>query len=294
MQPTDSGGPSPLLEAHPGAPLDLSGRRPVPPTSARSEGSNTAPRSPRSPELGGRIEEGIRRDDVAAKESASVGNRDENNETKSPQRGMQVAPVQPFYIPAKVPEEAQLSTTPVSGSDSMSVDASTDSSPMDLDLETNTGVWISAHPATRECRTNLATPTTASPPSHSGGLTIDTSVASSAASMISSSAASVQSAASSDIYGWEEELERQMTMEGRHDLERELQGVSLSGGGTMEPGVQSGVHDYQQYKPGDGKKKSLLSRVLNLSRRRGSERPDVARSTMSDPPSTEECPTTSA
>jgi len=54
------GGASPLLEAHPGPPVDPRGHRPsiaasLPP--ARSCGSELDPRSPRSPRLEGRVEE---------------------------------------------------------------------------------------------------------------------------------------------------------------------------------------------------------------------------------------------
>ena len=293
------GGSSPLLEAHPGSPVDLSGRRPslaASLASARSSGSNQDQRSPRSPRLGGRIE-GVRGGGVAAKETTSVGNREENNDMKPPQRRMQVATVQPFFIPAKVPEEIQVQTTPVSRDDRMSVDTAMDASLMDFDFETDNGVWISAHPIARESRTSLATTTTASTLiddrySH-GALTIDTSVASSATSMISSSAASIQSAASSDVYGWEEELDRKTSIEGHSAWERELARRLPSGGRSMGPRVRGGVHDFQ-YKQGmEGRRRSLLYRVLNLSGRRGSEDSGLGMSAISTSPSTE-CPTTSA
>lgn len=294
------GGASPLLEAHPGSPVDLSGHRPslaASLLSARSYGSNTDLRSPRSPRLEGRIED-VRGGGVAAKENASVGgDREENNEMKPPQRRMQVAAVQPFYIPAKVPEEIQVQTTPVSGDDRMSVDTVMEQSLMDFDFETDNGVWISAHPVAHESRTSLATTTTASTLiddrySH-GALTIDTSVASSATSMISSSAASIQSAASSDIYGWEEELDRKTSIEGHNAWEREMARRLPSGGRTMGPRLRGGVHDFQYKRGGEGRRRSLLFRVLNLSGRRGSEDCDMGMSTMPTSPSTE-CPTTSA
>jgi hypothetical protein len=294
------GGNSPLLEAHPGSPVDLTGRRPslaASLASARSSGSNTDLRSPRSPRLGGRSEGGVRGGGMAAKENASVPNREENNEMKPPQRRMQVATVQPFYIPAKVPEEIQVQTTPVSGDDRMSVDTAMDASLMDFDFETDNGVWISAHPIAHESRTSLATTTTASTLiddrfSH-GALTIDTSVASSANSMISSSAASIQSAASSDLYGWEEELDRKSSIDGRSAWEREMSRRLPSGGRTMGPRLRGGINDLEYKRGGDGRRRSLLYRVLNISGRRSSEDSGMGMSAMSVSPSTE-CPTTSA
>lgn len=293
------GGSSPLLEAHPGSPVDLSGHRPSLAkslASARSSGSNTDLRSPRSPRLGGRIEN-VRGGGVAAKENVSVGNREENIDMKPPQKRMQVATVQPFYIPAKVPEEIQVQTTPISGDDRLSVDTAMEASLMDFDFETDNGVWISAHPIAHESRTSLATTTTASTLiddrySH-GALTIDTSVASSATSMISSSGASIQSAVSSDIYGWEEELDRKTSIEGYNAWEQEMARRLPSGGRTAGPRVRGGIHDLQYKRGGEGRRRSLLYRVLSLSGRRGSEDLGLGMSTMptSPPP---ECPTTSA
>jgi hypothetical protein len=277
LQPSYSGS-TPLLEAHPGSPVDLSGGRHF------LAASSSARQSPGSPKLRGGVEEDIRRDDVAAKENTSVGNRDEN-EMKPPQRRIQTAAAQPFYIPAKVPEETP--TTTVSGDDSTSVDAVIDSSLRNLHFETDNGVWISAHPVAHESRTGLATSAAAGTLtddrfSH-GRLTIDTSVASSGNSMISSPAASPQSANSSDPYGWEEELDRQTSIEGHNELER-----LPSSGATIGPPAPSGVDEHQQHKRGDGKRKSLLFRVLSLSGRRDSE----DSSSSSSPPSAE-CPTTS-
>ena len=293
------GGNSPLLEAHPGSPVDLTGRRPSLAaslaSSARSNGSNTDLRSPRSPRLGGRIEGDVRGGGMAAKESTSVSDREENNEMKPPQRRMQVATVQPFYIPAKVPEEIQVQTTPVSGDGRMSVDTAME---MDFDFETDNGIWISAHPIPRsESRTSLATTTTTSTLiddrySH-GALTIDTSVASSATSMISSSEASIQSATSSDIYGWEEELDRKSSIDGHSAWEREMSRRLPSGGRTMGPRSRGVVQDYQYKRAGEGRRKSLLYRVLNISGRRGSEDFGMGLSTMPTSAAAE-CPTTSA
>jgi hypothetical protein len=274
----------------------LTGRRPSLAASlatARSTGSNTDLRSPRSPMLGGRVEGDFRGGGVVAKENNSVLDREEeedNTELRSPQRRMQVSTVQPFYIPAKVPEEIQVQTTPVSGDDTMSDDTAMDASLMDFDFETENGIWISAHPIAHESRTSLATTTTASTLiddrySH-GALTIDTGVASSATSMISSSAASIQSATSSDIYGWEEELDRKTSLDGHSAWEREMARRLPSGGRTMgpRPRVRSGGRG------GEGRRRSLLYRVLNISGKKGSEDVSMAMSPVPDIPQPD-CPT---
>jgi hypothetical protein len=293
------GDSSPLLEAHPGSPVDISGHRPslaASLASVRSHSSNTDQRSPRSPRLGVRNED-VRGDGMAAKENTSVGgDREENSEVKPPQRRMQVATVQPFYIPAKVPEEIQVQTMPVSGDDRMSVDTAMEASLMDFEFETDNGIWISAHPIARESRTSLATTATASTLiddrySH-GALTIDTSVASSATSMISSSAASIQSAASTDMYGWEEELDRKTSIDGHNAWEREIMGTLPGGGRAMGPRALGGANDSQYKRGGEGRRRSLLYRVLSLSGRRGFEDSGMGMSTMSTTPT--ECPTTSA
>jgi hypothetical protein len=100
---------------------------------------------------------------------------------------------------------------------------------------------------------------------------VDTSVASSAASMMSSSASTYSASTNvSDIYGWEEELDRKSSIENHGAWEREMARRLPSGGRTVGPRVRGSVHE-MQYKREDGKRKSLLYRVLNLSGRRGSE-----------------------
>ena len=287
LKPGDA---SPLLEAHPGSPVDFSRHRPSLATSLSSEGSsgNKADlRSPRSPRTEGKFED-VRGGGMAAKECTSVSeDREENNEMKMPHRRMQVTAVQPFYIPAKVPEEVQVQTTPISGDDRMSVEAAMEESLMDFNFETDNGVWISAHPVAHESRTSLATTTTASTlidDRCSQALTIDTSVASSATSILSSSAASIQSAASSDIYGWEEELDRKASIDGYNPWEQETARRLSSGGMPIGPRVRGGFNDFKYKRGSEGRRRSLLHRVLNLSGRRGSE--DSSLSTMSSSPST--------
>lgn len=282
-------GPSPVLEAHPGSPVDLSiARRPslaASLASARSYGSNSDlsqySRSERSPRMVGRIDEGFKRDDVAAKGINSMNEYDENNDRdslKSPRRTYTGA--QPFYIPAKVPEneEVSITTTSLHGDrdERMSIDTAMNDIDMDFKFETDGGTWISAHPIGDESRTSLATTTTATSTlmddrySH-GALTVDTSVASSAASMMSSSASTYSaSTAMSDIYGWEEELDRKASVDSHSPWEQEMARRLPSGGRTLGPRPRGGIHELQ-YKRADGKRKSLLYRVLNLSGRRGSE-----------------------
>ncbi len=274
------GGESPVLEAHPGSPVNIIGRRPsltAAMTAQRlyhgsDEEFSKFERSPRSSRSMGRKEEAIRRDGVAAKGFFSVGNgaeKYENDTLKIPKRRGTVA--QPFYIPAKVPEQEEVHHMPTGGDNKVPVDTSVETTAMDFEFEEDNGTWISAHPIAHESRTSLATTTTAASTlvedrfSH-GALTLDTSVASSATSMMSS-AASIQSATtttSSDMYGWEEELDRKTSIEGQSAWERELARRLPSGGRTMGPRLRGGMHDFQ-YKHGAGKRKSLLYRVLNLS-----------------------------
>jgi hypothetical protein len=282
------GGESPVLEAHPGSPVNITGRRPSLTASMAVQrlylGSEAElEKFERSQRLSGKKEEAIKRDGVAVNGCCPVGTRiREEKETKPTYR--RVGPPQPFFIPAKVPEqeEAQSPKTAIDNSlpapmanepNLPIVDASVESTAMDFDFEEDNGTWISAHPIAHESRMSVATTTTATSTliedrySH-GTLTLDTSVASSAASMMSS-AASIQSATttnSSDVYGWEEELDRKTSFEGRMAWERELARRLPSGGRTMGPRLR-GVHEYQFKRAGTdgGKRKSLLYRVLNLS-----------------------------
>jgi hypothetical protein len=292
-------GPSPVLEAHPGSPVDLTAaRRPslaASLASARSHASSSdVSRIRRSPKQIGKTEESFRRNGVAAKELIPPEKEDDGGESLRPPRRPHVAGMQPFYIPAKVPEneEVRISTTSLHGDDVMSIHTTTDGSEMDFQFETDGGTWITANPLAQESRSSLATTTTAASTliddkSSHGALTIDTSVASSAASMMSSSA-SIYSASTnmSDIYGWEEELDRKSSTENHHAWEQDMSRRLPSGGRTFGPRIRSGYE--LQYKREDGRRKGLLYRVLNLSGRRGSED-----STGSITPS-EAFPTTSA
>jgi hypothetical protein len=319
LSDSDKGGSS-VLEAHPGSPVEITGRRPFLPMSATAQrlyhGSDEELLKFERTKLG-KIEEGVTKDGVAAKGISSVGNRganSENDSAKLPAKRMQVAGPQPFYIPAKVPEDEEIpevptptvSTVPpvstpgsVTGDDKSIVDTSLESTAMDFDFETDNGVWISAHPIAHESRASLSTTTTApstlmddrySQYSHAA-LTLDTSVASSAVSMMSSTGSiqSASTATSSDIYGWEEELDRKVSLESGNwgYVHRIPQGGRM----VVGPRGRGGVQDYRSGVP-DRKRKSLLYRVLNLSGSRKASVEDVSISGAICPQN--DCSTTSA
>lgn len=318
LSDSDKGG-SPVLEAHPGSPVEITGRRPFLPMSATAQrlyhGSDEELLNFERTKLG-KIEEGVTKDGVAAKGISSVGNRathSENDSAKFPAKRMQVAGPQPFYIPAKVPEDEEIpevptptvSTVPpvstpgsVTGDEKSIVDTSLESTSMDFDFETDNGVWISAHPIAHESRASLSTTTTA--PStlmddrysqySRAALTLDTSVASSAVSTMSSTGSiqSASTATSSDIYGWEEELDRKVSLEsGNWGYVHRIP----QGGRMVGPRGRGGVQDYQFRVP-DRKRKSLLYRVLNLSSSRKASVEDVSMSGANC--SQNDCPTTYA
>ncbi|KAH8772167.1 hypothetical protein BGZ57DRAFT_764418 [Hyaloscypha finlandica] len=298
LSDSDKGG-SPVLEAHPGSPVEITGRRPFLPMSATAQrlyhGSDEELLKFERTKLG-KIEEGVMKDGVAAKGISSVGNRATNSEidsAKFPAKRMQVAGPQPFYIPAKVPEDEETPEVPTP-----TVPTVPPVTAMDFDFETDNGVWISAHPIAHESRASLSTATTApstlmddrySQYSHAA-LTLDTSVASSAVSTMSSTGSiqSASTATSSDIYGWEEELDRKVSLEsGNWGYVHRIP----QGGRMVGPRGRGGVQDYQFQVP-DRKRKSLLYRVLNLSSSRKASVEDVSMSGASC--SQNDCPTTSA
>jgi hypothetical protein len=303
---------SPVLEAHPGSPVDISSR-PRPSLAAslnqrlyHGTDAELAKFNERKARIQGRREDSIRRDGGAAKGSIFGGGRDakkKDGEALVPNhRRMQVAGANPFFIPAKIteqeevlhpisplalddvdilmtdvtpigtprtpgtPDEEAASTPTAEPASRLSLDTEMS---MHYDFKTENGIWISANPLAMESRSSLNTNTTymsnstitddrfdrMSTVSHA--LTLDTSVASSAASMMSS-IGSIQSASSADVYGWEEELDRKETNETMSAWEREVSRRLPSGGRTLGPRRDmSGGYG--------GKRKSLLYRVLNLS-----------------------------
>ncbi|KAA8574384.1 hypothetical protein EYC84_005860 [Monilinia fructicola] len=285
-------GASPLMVAHPGSPVDISGRRPsfvtaMASTHVDSNEEDFSFGSSRSHKLfkfrgnteeGRIINRGIGGDDVAAKVGSFI-NEKENTKAKM----MQVAGM-PFYIPAKVPEQDERGKSSGATITDTEVHA-------DFDFEADNGTWISAHSEAHASRTSLATTdsstsTITDDRSPDDFLTADTSiVCSSASSVYSSSTASMDSCASStstDIYGWEEELERKsgegsLSWDHRSELGAAMRRLP-SGGRTMGPraGYAEGVPHFS-CKRGDGKRKSLLYRVLNISstKRLNDETPPV-------------------
>ncbi|CAG8955577.1 hypothetical protein HYFRA_00009531 [Hymenoscyphus fraxineus] len=314
------GDSSPVLEAHPGSPVEISeNTRPSHAAASLSQrlyhGSDAElAKFERKARMGGKREDSIRREGMAAKGFIFRGRRDEERDGDKyvPNRRMQVAGPQPFFIPAKIYEHEEIMSPGVvspgifsrfqgslEGVQSGSVTAGSSatstgpSTPMEevpsiliesgqrlsigtemamqYDFKTENGVWISANPVAMESRSSLATTSTYQTTStvmddrmsmiSQGALTVDTSVASSSASMMSSidSIQSATTVGSADIYGWEEELDRKETIESTVIWERELQRRLPSGGRTFGP--RSRVYDSSSHK---GKRKSLLYRVLNL------------------------------
>lgn len=299
------GGESPVLEAHPGSPVDISKPR----TSIANtltvqrlyHGSDEEhSRTPKSPV---KREENIRRDGVAVKGLPFIGPRMENCEHELRTSRKKSQGSQPFYIPAKVPEQEEVHHVPMNGNDKLSVETAVESTEMDFEFEEDNGVWISAHPIAHSSRTSLATTNTAASTlvddkSNHGGLTVDTSVGSSAASMVSSAASLYSTATNntSDVYGWEEELDRKTSAEGHHFWEREANRRLPSGGRTFGPRARgNNGYDFQYNKRGplDSKRRSLLHRVLNLSGSRKSPTDDIVMS-GAVPINDNHCPSTSA
>ncbi|KAF5869259.1 putative regulator of g protein signaling domain protein [Botrytis fragariae] len=255
-------GASPFMVAHPGSPVDVSGRRP-------SLVANLA--SMHVPDLGkhrrGRsMSRGIGENDVAAKLGSAV-----NEKEMAKAKMMQVAG-SPFYIPAKVIEREE----PRKSSETTTTDTEVHA---DFDFEGDNGTWISAHSEAHSSRTSLATTTSSTSTimddrSPDESLLADTSIVCSSASSIYScstvSSNSCASSASADIYGWEEELKRKSsegspTWDHRSELGAAMRRLP-SGGRTMGPRTEcSGGVQQLSYKRADGKRKSLLYRVLNIS-----------------------------
>jgi hypothetical protein len=217
----------------------------------------------------GKREEAIKRDGVAAKAINCVTTKTIEGEALRFSRRRVQGQQPSFYIPAKVPEQEEVTTihVPLSPDDKMQVDTSLESTTMDFHFEEDNGTWVSAHPIAHESRTSLSTTTTGASTliddrMSNTGLTLDTSVASSAASMMSTG--SIQSASttmSADIYGWEEELDRKTSIESHAAWEREMARRSPTGGRITGPRLRN-INDLQGRRA-DGKRKSLLYRVLN-------------------------------
>lgn len=294
------GGESPLLEAHPGSPVDLNKPRPSLASSLAAQrhfqpSDEDQLKSPRSP---GKREDNITRDGVAAKALAFAEPRVESykHEIRSPRNKSHGS--QTFDIPTKAPEQEVVDSVPALRTGKLSTDTAVESAEMSLEFE-DKGISISANPAAHGSRTSLVTTTTVASTlvDDKAGhieLTVDTNVASSTASMASEpSLNSAMASHSSDIYGWEEELDRKTSIEGYNLWERELNRRLPSGGRAMGPRLRNNTYDFQfKRAPSDGKRRSLLHRVLNLSSSRRT--PDDIFMSGGTPSNDYHCPTTSA
>merc|ERR1712093_187151 len=94
------------------------------------------------------------RNGVAAKGYSNGVNGGERDELKIPKRI--ATGLQPFYIPAKVPEQEEIHQVTIPGDSKMALDTSVETTAMDFDFEEDNGTWISAHPIGHESRTSLA------------------------------------------------------------------------------------------------------------------------------------------
>lgn len=285
----DEGGTSPLLQAHPGSPVDISGRRPSLVQALASQqrlyaGSRSdISRVERYARSTSRAEEYLKRDGVTAK---GLGLRPIPSRDSSPKNLNHFK----VHIP---------SYPSILHFDEKATHASTTA--MDLDFE-DANSWV-ASPLAMESQTSLAT--TATLTSNlcpvSRALTLDTSLPSSATSMISCDA-SIQSASTaqrSDIYGWETELDRKVSTTESEDststvdslFSRERESRRLPSGGRTHLGPRfgisravgnaagglsmrntgsvggSGLGMGMGFRRADGKRKSLLYRVLSINGR---------------------------
>ncbi|KAM3072725.1 hypothetical protein ACMFMF_007058 [Clarireedia jacksonii] len=281
-------GSSTLLEAHPGSPVDLTGRRP----SLASSIASLDLDSENDLSFGCSMSYKLSKSWVNIVESRSIGaggvaaksrsslEKCEKENVKA--RTMQAAGL-PFYIPAKVPE-CEESSKPCD-------ESSIDEVYPDFDFEEDNGTWISANSRNQSSSSlaSIATSTSTlidEKSGHGDALSIDTCLANS----VASSSASLHSCVStgSDIYGWEEELDRKSSIETQNSWNQENMSRRLpSGGRTMGPRVPHSGNEIRSFycKRADEKRKSLLYRVLNISGRKSSDDESHPSSSSSSHPS---------
>jgi hypothetical protein len=271
------GDPSPVLVAHPGSPVDISDHeRPSLATSrvpARSYRSHAEFMDGEISPPTDRMEKSIKWSGVAAKgdtmEMEGMTSEDLTpTPTPTPSRGNQS-----FYFP-KSPddEQGQTITTPVAAGDGPQNPAA-ETSWFYFDFGFEAGPQLPAATLDNDSKSSLTSTTTAvSGPNNRrfshGALTVDTSVASSATSMASSEM-SVCSAVTNtaDIYGWEEELDRRMSVSHRAPAAPVLARRATSGATCRYLTPRFPVDMYTPPpKRVDMKRKSLLHRVLNIRR----------------------------
>lgn len=255
------------LEVHPGSPIDLSGRR-RPSLAAAMAAQRSAFRTQARDlkPVNNSVDNGVIADGVVAKSLCHCESLDSKN---GPRTKVQTAATQPFFIPAKVPEQLEIHNLPSPSDDGMSLDSVVDSA-LNFDFQEENGVWISAIPRAHDSHSSFATCNTTSSTLvegryNHGGLSVDTNVACSAASLLSSSASLISGTTNcSDVYGWEEELDRKSSLESYSSQTRDHQRRLPLGGRSLGPYVRN---ETLNTRPMIGKRKSLLHRVLNISRR---------------------------
>ncbi|RFU23689.1 hypothetical protein B7463_g12649, partial [Scytalidium lignicola] len=304
LRPSD-GGLSPLLEAHPGSPVDLTHRRTSTVTSLgtiRASELDRAPDRPmsaRSPaSAGSNKEEDFRRGAVAAKPFDTINdNKDDHNngishygDAKSI-RSMSES----IHIPLKAPSQVEIRTIPSLASlcsddrlSGMSIDTTMEICP-DLGGDEDLQTWISnLSPKHILSRNSISTANSTLCDDRS--IHGDISRFPTGSSALSTSSESIFSTTTvTDMYGWEEELERQVLEKHRTAIDERRRSIGSGVGlgiGPIEflepnwgpPGAERTVArqmriPVQRHLRGDrsrervdgGKRKSLLYRVLNIS-----------------------------
>ncbi|RDW60785.1 hypothetical protein BP6252_12168 [Coleophoma cylindrospora] len=220
-------------------------------------------------------EELLSGNDVAAKETIYNDNSSETNGQRITRRSPPLHS-QPFFIPANVPEHDEIHTTSTPLYLSENEPSGDTTAKFPCPEPEYCGTWVRTSPGP-ESRSSFATTTTCVSETlqNEAGFAPQSPIAVSdgSASVLSSPAASIVSSAistnSSDIYGWEEELDRKTT-EPYSGWERQSARPLPSGGrsGYQTTRVSRLRPDNCQYqfKRVDPKRRGLLYRVLNLSR----------------------------
>lgn len=149
-------------------------------------------------------------------------------------------------------------------------DVAMDTSWIDFDFGFDTEPQISTSPLDDDLKSSMTSTTTiVSMPNNGrfnrGALTIDTSIVNSAISMASSDTTMCSAVSNpSDIYGWEEELDRRMSIDNR--LARPAIARRVTSGGRMtRPRARGDLHSLP-FKSVDVKRKGLLYRMFNIRR----------------------------
>lgn len=253
-----------LSEAHPGSPVDFSGKRRPSLAATMAAQRSTFHAQLRGSRIGDENGDVLfTKDVVVAKQMCACELSDDKGKI---QTRLQSAAIQPFFIPAKVPEQYEMQYPPSPEEDGMSLDSIVEDS-LEFDFQEANGVWISATP--RAC----APQSTTSMIHSNNGPNLDVSCQHTmpySDTDITSSCGSIRSASGSllsgtttcsDIYGWEEELDRKSSMEVCTPQIRSLQRRLPSGGRPfISPENPTSQHNL-------GKRRGLLHRVLHISRR---------------------------